>query len=78
MHDVVHRPRGDPIIEEVTQQFDHAAVGTMADQHEGQDQLPQPSLGHGQVEEDFLGLGFGVKGLGQSVLGGVGLLIEEL
>ena len=45
VHDVVHGPQGDPIIEEVTQQFDDAAVGTMADQHQGQDQLPQPSLG---------------------------------
>jgi hypothetical protein len=45
VHDVVHGPQGDPIIEKVAQQFDHAAVGTMADQHQSQDQLPQPSLG---------------------------------
>ena len=50
----------------------------MADQHQGQDKLPQPSLGDRQVEEDLLGLGFRVKGLGESVLGDVGLLIEEL
>ena len=55
VHDVVHGPQGDPIIEEVTQQFDDAAVGTMADQHQGQDQLPQPSLGDRQVEEDVVG-----------------------
>ncbi len=38
VHDVVHGPQGDPIIEEVTQQFDYAAVRTMADQHQGQGQ----------------------------------------
>ena len=31
-----------------------------------------------QVEKDFVGVGFGVKSAGQSVLGGVGLLVEEL
>src|SRR5208337_2333130 len=55
VHDVVHGPQGDPIIEEVTQQFDYAAVRTMADQHQGQDQLPQPSLGDRQVEKDVVG-----------------------
>ena len=38
-HDVVHGPQGDPIIEDVTQQLDHAAGRTMADQHQAQDQL---------------------------------------
>ena len=33
VHDVVHGPQGDPIIEEVAQQFDHAADRTMADEH---------------------------------------------
>src|SRR5271157_774322 len=33
VHDVVHGPQGDPIIEEVAQQFDHAAGRTMADEH---------------------------------------------
>ena len=32
----------------------------------------------GRWKRHLLGLGFGVKGAGQSVLGGVGLLIEEL
>ena len=68
VHDVVHGPQGDRIIEEVAEQFDHAAGRTMADQHQGQDQLPQPSLGDRQVEEDALGLGFGVEGVGQSIL----------
>jgi len=33
VHDVVHGPQGDPVIEEVAKQFDHAARRTMADQH---------------------------------------------
>ena len=76
--DVVHRAQGDTPVEEVAEQFDDGPVRAVADQHQGQDQLPQPGLGYGEVEEDLLGLRFGLKGLGQSVLGGVGLLIEEL
>ena len=56
MHDVVHGPHGEPIIEDVAKQFDHAADRTMADQHQGQDKLPQPSLGDRQVEKDVVGL----------------------
>ena len=61
VHDVVHGPQRDPIIEDVAKQFDHAAGRTMADQHQAQDQLPQPSLGDRQVEEDVVGLGSGAK-----------------
>ena len=70
--DVVHRTQGDAPVEEVAEQFDDGAVRAVADQDQGQDQLPQPSLGHGQVEEDLLGLGFGVKG-GSERLGRCGL-----
>ena len=66
VHDVVHGPQGDLVIEEVAKQFDDTAGRTMADQHQGQDQLPQPGLGDRQVEEDILGLEIGVKGFGQS------------
>jgi hypothetical protein len=54
-HDGVHGPQGDPIIEDVTQQFDHAADRTMADEHSAQDQLPLPSLGDRQVEKNVVG-----------------------
>ena len=74
----MHRTQGDRPVEDVAEQFDDGPVRAMADQHQAQDQLPQPSLGYRQVEEDFVGLGFGGKGVGQSILGGVGLLIEEL
>ena len=55
-----------------------ARYGAVANQHQGQDQLTQPRLGDGKVKENILGLRLGVEGLGQSVLGGVGLLVEEL
>jgi hypothetical protein len=51
----------------------------MADQHQGQDQLPQPSLGDRQVEEDLVGRCWsGGEGLAESLLGGMNLLREEL
>ncbi len=79
VHDVVHGPHRDPVIEDVAKQFDHAAGRTMADQHQGQDQLPQPSLGDRQVEKDVVGSWTrGCEGLVESLLGGVSLLIEEL
>ena len=78
MDDVVHGAQGDPIIEEVAEQFDHAAGRAMADQHQGQDQLPQPSLGDRQVEEDGRRGGWRGEGLVEGLFGGVGLLIEEL
>ena len=71
-------PRESLDVEEVAKQFDHAAVRTMADQHQGQDQLPQPSLGDGQIEKHLVGLGRGSEGLAERLLGGVSLLVEEL
>ena len=76
--DVVHGSQGELGVEVVAEQFDHAAVRTMADQHQGQDQLPQPSLGDGQIEKHLVGLGRGSEGLAQRLLGGVSLLVEEL
>ena len=78
MHDVVHGPQGDPKIEDVVQQFDHAAGRAMADEHQGQDQLPQPRLGNRQVEEDLLGSQNRGEGTVERPLRGVHLLVEEL
>src|SRR5271157_1110708 len=55
VHNGVHGPQGDPVIEEVAKQFDHPAGRTMADQHQAQAQLPQPGLGDWQVEKDLVG-----------------------
>jgi len=78
VHDVVHGPQGDPKIEDVAQQFDHAAGRAMADEHQGQDQLPQPRLGNRQVEEDLLGSQNRGEGTVERLLRGVHLLVEEL
>ena len=78
VHDVVHGPQGDPKIEDVAQQFDHAAGRAMADEHQGQDQLPQPRLGNRQVEEDLLGSPNRGEGTVERLLRGVHLLVEEL
>jgi hypothetical protein len=51
----------------------------MTDQDQSQDQLPQPRLGHRQIEEHVIGRGFvRSKGLVQSLLGGGGLLVDKL
>ena len=50
----------------------------MADQHQGQDKLPQPCLGDRQVEKDVFGPTRGCEGFAERLLGGVSLLIEEL
>ena len=55
VHEVAHGPQGDPKIEDVAQHRLHAAGRALADEHQGQDQLPQPRLGNRQVEEDLLG-----------------------
>ena len=77
-HDIVHRAQGDGVVKEVADQLDDGPVGTVADQHLPKDQLMQPGLAHGQVEENFIIGRFGVERAGQSVLGGMSLLIEEL
>ena len=74
----MHRAQGDGVVKEVADQLDDGPVGTVADQHLPKDQLMQPGLAHGQVEENFIIGRFGVERAGQSVLGGMSLLIEEL
>ena len=65
-------------VEEVAQQGDDAAVGAVAGQDQGEDQLTEPGLGDRQVEEDLLGRSRRVEGVVQGEPGGVGLLVEEL
>jgi hypothetical protein len=38
----------------------------------------QPRLGDGEVEENILGIRFGIAGFGQRMVRGIGLLVEEL
>ena len=71
-------PKGDRVIEQVPQQFDHPAVRTMADEHQTQDELPQPGPCDRQVEDDVVEDRRGIERLAESLLSGVDLLIEEL
>ena len=50
----------------------------MADQHQSQDQLTQPCLGDGETKENLLVLRLGIEGVGQRIVGDVGLLVQEL
>ena len=75
---VMDGPQRDLGVEEVGQEGDDAAVGTVTGQDQGEDQLPEPRLGDRQVEEDVLGRSRWVEGVLQGDLGGVGLLVEEL
>ena len=66
-------------MEQVAEQFVDAAVGTVADQQQGQDEPPQPGRGDRQVEQDGVVVrGVGGEGLGEGLLGLVGLLVDEL
>ena len=77
--DVVDGAQRERAVEQVAEQFVDAAVGTVADQEQGQDELLQPGLGDRQVEEDgVVGGEVGGEGLGEGLLGLVGLLVDEL
>ena len=49
----------------------------MAGQHQAQDQLLDPVLGDGEVEQDVVGWLRGSEGLVECLLGGVHLLLVE-
>jgi hypothetical protein len=74
---VVDRPEGDRAVEQVAEQFDDAAVGTVTEQGQGEDQLLEPGLGDWQGEEDVVRRRWG-EGLVEGVLGLGGLLVDEL
>jgi hypothetical protein len=55
-NNVVDGAQRDGIVKEVSEQFDDAAEGTVADEDEGEDELVDPGFGDREVEEDaFLG-----------------------
>ena len=53
-HDIVDGSQGYGIVKQIAQQFHDTAVGTMADQHQSQNQLPQPVLGDRQIKQDVV------------------------
>ncbi len=54
---VVDRADRERVIKQVAEEFHHAPQRTVADQRQGEDQLPQPSLRDRQVEEHPLVVG---------------------
>jgi len=77
--DVVHRADRHVHAEKITAKFVDAAIGTVADHGPTEGDLPQPTLGDGQVEQHLV-IGHGGRGerIVQSGLGGGGLLIDKL
>ena len=79
--DCVNPAQGDGQIKEAVEHLLGPAQGRMADEGGGEDELAEPVLGDGQVEEDFYFGGAGgrrVEGVKQSGLGFVPLLVDEL
>jgi hypothetical protein len=76
--DVEHRADRHAIGEQVAHQFHDAAQGTVTDQDQSHDQLPQPGLGHGQIEKHLVVGRGGGKRLLQGGLGDGGLLVDKL
>lgn len=73
--DGAHRERE---VEQVVQQFHHAALRTVTDQQQRDDEASQPAFGHGQVEKDALVVGRGRrKGLAEGLFGLVDLPVDE-
>ena len=64
-------------VEKIAEHFVDAAVRTVTDEQGRQNEAFEPGLGDGQIEEDVV-VGVGrIKGVGESLLGLVGLLIDE-
>src|SRR6185312_2868813 len=76
--DVVNRSEGDGVAQTIAEDLNDTAIRAARDQDQGEDELAQPSLGDGQVEEDLLGLGLGFEGLVESLVCDVGLPVDEL
>src|SRR5437016_3185812 len=79
LENIVDRAQGDRVVEKIAEQFDDPAEGTMTDQHQAEDELPQPGLSHRQIKEHrVLRACVRRKGLVKRLLGGSGLLVDKL
>jgi hypothetical protein len=77
--DAVDVPQRRRAVADVAEQFGDAAVRAVADEQQGQDEPAEPDLGHRQGEPDGVAGGeVGGEGLGQGLLGLLGLLVDEL
>ncbi len=75
VQDVMDGPHGQREVEEVVQEFGDAAEGTVANEGESEDELPQPRLGDRKPKEEWGGL---VARRGEGMVQGVMRLLELL
>ena len=79
VQDVMDGPHGQREVEEVVQEFGDAAEGTVADEGEAEDELPQPRLGDREPKEELGGLvGEGWKAWSRASCGVLELPVDEL
>ncbi len=79
VQDVVNGADRQRIVKDIREQFGDAAQGTVADEGETQDELPQPGLGDREPEEELVGfVAARVKGVVEGVVGLPELLVDEL
>ena len=76
--DVGDAAQRERVVQQVAQELDDAAEGTVADQDEPQDDLTDQALGDGEVKQDTLVRGGGDKGLVEGLPRLVGLPVDEL
>ena len=68
----------EPVVQQVTQEGDDAAEGTVTDQDQAQHELAEQGLGDRQIKQDALVRTARGEGLVEGLLGLVGLLVDEL
>jgi hypothetical protein len=78
--DVVDRPHGEVVIEEVAEQFGDATERTVTDEDQGEDELADPGPGDREVEDDpvISGGWSRSEGVIEGLLSLVGLVVDEL
>src|SRR3954466_10435142 len=78
--DVVNRPDGEVVIEEVAEQFGDAPERTVTDEDQGEDELADPGLGdRGGEEHAVVSGGWSRReGVIEGLLSLVGLVVDEL
>src|SRR5271166_6443834 len=78
LDDVVDRAERDVVVKEITEQFDDATKRGVTDQHQTEDELPEPVFGDRQLKEDLVVVRQGIE---SEVEGGGGdglLLVNKL
>ena len=76
--DVVDRPDGELVVEDIPEEVHDAAVGAMTMEDGAKDDLSEPVLGDADVEEDLVILSLRTEGGLQCPFGLVDLRVDEL